>query len=111
MRWTGPPRMLTPSEERREYEVRKNTEQKSLRPSRGALRLAQEGLQIRIQIFVIGLGQAHKTKRLHPALRRPHRKQHLRLIPNGGLTNVKNQFHFQLLIQRLFQMEHAARRR
>ncbi len=53
------------------------------------------------------------TKRkgcIHPCVA-PHGKQHLRLLSNRCPLDVEDQIHFNLFVQRLFQMHHAARHR
>ena len=67
-----------------------------------------KGFQAYVQQLATSVRQIDKAKRLHPALCRPHGKQHLSLAVNGFFTQVKDQLYFQLLIQRFFQMNDSA---
>src|SRR5436309_15546922 len=84
-------------------------ESRSLRAATRALsRCANERFQARVQQLATGVWQIHKAKWLHPALGRPHGEQHLSFAVNGFITQMKDQLYYQLLIQRLFQMNDSA---
>ena len=79
---------------------------------RVALRfLTQERLQAAIQRLAVGVREVHKPEGLHPSLCRPHGKEHLRIAMNCRLVNVERQFNFELFIQRLLEVNDAARGR
>src|SRR5690242_11072137 len=71
----------------------------------------EERLQRGIERIAALVRKVDKSERLHPALRRPHRKQHLRLRVDRRLLDVKHKVHFQLFVERLFEMNYASRSR
>ena len=63
--------------------------------------------QALLQTALARLRQLDEAEGLEPALSRPHGKQHLGLLADGDLSEMKDQFDFELLFERLFHMHQA----
>src|SRR5271155_945268 len=72
------------------------------------LQALNERQQVGFESLFGGLGQIDEAEGLKPALRGPHGEHHLCFFADGGLAEVKDDFHSQLFVERFFQMHEAA---
>jgi hypothetical protein len=72
------------------------------------LQALNERQQVGFEGLFGGLGQIDEAEGLQPTLRGPHGEHHFRFLADGGLAEVKDDFHSQLFVERLFQVHEAA---
>jgi len=75
------------------------------------LNALDERLQAGFQNIPAGFGQSDEAKGLEPSLRGPHREHDLRLFADRVRSEMKDEFDFQLFVERFLQVHEAATHR
>ncbi len=75
---------------------------------RSFLRLMHECLEICFEDILVGFGHFDEPEGLQPSLRGPHGKHHLHLFADCGFSEMKDQFHLQLFVERRFNVQQSA---